>query len=228
MSIFRRHNTGAAQTPRTRQRRHKLPDEILHWPASADALIQTTQLTQTIKQWQGERRPGDPVDHAQRELVRIGTPAAGMLVAQIYDAVDEGLDASVVCNLIDPLGKIAAQQAIAALAPFAKHDDPAIRDAVAQALGEFVIRTNASIPVTCGKCGHKHVVKITKGRAQGGTFVTCPQCNSGGAYDEYGQAFSPAQYAADELIRKYGHLQRLAARRQPNGYPVRRGQRRWG
>jgi hypothetical protein len=56
--------------------------------------------------------------------------------------------------------------------------------------------------VTCQKCGHKHGITITAGRAEGGTFAICPQCDSGGIYDEHGQTFSPAQYAAEELVRR--------------------------
>ncbi len=59
-------------------------------------------------------------------------------------------------------------------------------------------------PVTCQKCGYKYGITITAGRAKGGTFAICQKCGSGGVYDEYGQAYSPTQYAAEQLIRKYG------------------------
>ena len=61
----------------------------------------------------------------------------------------------------------------------------------------------SGVVVTCQKCGHKHRKVITSGRATGGTFATCPKCGSGGIYDEFGQSFSPAQYAAEEIVRKY-------------------------
>lgn len=63
---------------------------------------------------------------------------------------------------------------------------------------------DSGVVVACQKCGHKHAITLTAGRAQGGTFAMCPQCNSGGVYDEYGTAYSPAQHAAESIVRKYG------------------------
>jgi len=63
--------------------------------------------------------------------------------------------------------------------------------------------TDPGVLITCKKCSHKHRITIRAGRAKGGTFAMCPKCSSGGIYDEYGQAFNPAQFVAEELIRKY-------------------------
>ncbi len=63
--------------------------------------------------------------------------------------------------------------------------------------------TDPGVVATCQKCRHKFGIVIRAGRARGGTFASCPKCNAGGIYDEYGQSYSPAQHAAEEIIRKY-------------------------